>query len=105
MSRAMWKTAAWLAQTIEHLVRVLLVKTRRSQLGDCNAVGSRPAGKRARFKDQLQRQKKGGDLVRSFLPTTRRTGLNEEQGRLASPRWPLADVQALVKRAERARWR
>jgi hypothetical protein len=43
-SRAMWKTAAWLAQTIEHLVRVLLVKTRRSQLGDGQATGSNPAG-------------------------------------------------------------
>jgi hypothetical protein len=43
-SRAMWKTAAWLAQTIEHLVRVLLVKTRRSQLGDSQATGSNPAG-------------------------------------------------------------
>jgi hypothetical protein len=40
----MWKTAAWLAQTIEHLVRVLLVKTRRSQLGDGQATGSNPAG-------------------------------------------------------------
>jgi hypothetical protein len=48
------------------------------QLGDCNVVGSKPAGKRARCKDQLQRQKKGGDLVRSFLPATRRPGLNRE---------------------------
>jgi hypothetical protein len=39
-SRAMWKTAAWLAHTIEHLVHVLLVKTRRSQLGNGQATSS-----------------------------------------------------------------
>jgi hypothetical protein len=44
-SRAMWiKTTAWLANTIEHLVGVLLVKSRRSQLGDGQATGSNPAG-------------------------------------------------------------
>jgi hypothetical protein len=41
----MWiKTTAWLANTIEHLVGVLLVKSRRSQLGDGQATGSNPAG-------------------------------------------------------------
>jgi hypothetical protein len=55
---------------------VLLAMVRWLQLGDCNAVGSKPAGKRARCKDQLQRQKKGGGLVRSFLPAAQRPGLN-----------------------------
>jgi hypothetical protein len=58
------------------MVGVLLAMVRWLHLGDCNAVGSKPAGKRARCKDQLQRQKKGGDLVRSFLPVARRLGLN-----------------------------
>jgi hypothetical protein len=42
--RAMWKTVAWLAHTIEHLVHVLLVKTRRLHLGDGQATSSNPAG-------------------------------------------------------------
>jgi hypothetical protein len=53
-----------------------LAMVRCLQLGDCNVVGSKPAGKRARCKDQLQKQMKGGDLVRSFLPAARRPSLN-----------------------------
>jgi hypothetical protein len=53
-----------------------LAMVRWLQLGDCNAVGSKPARKRARCNDQLQRQMKGGDWVRSFLPAARRPGLN-----------------------------
>jgi hypothetical protein len=41
----------------------------------------------------------------SFQPRLEGRASTEEQGRLASPRWPLADVHASVRRAERARRR
>jgi hypothetical protein len=57
-------------------------------------------GAKTSFKD---RRKAATWCGRSY-PRLEGRASTERQGRSASPRWPLADVQASVKRAERARW-